>query len=85
MDSKQPNLQVLLLDAWHAVVADDQRTTHTAAVACNLHTVMLQVDGNKLADAATAPHLTECTHKMLGTAVHAQDVAVEEDEGAAPA
>jgi len=50
---------VLLLHAWHAPVADDERAAHAAAVTRDVARLALDVDVDKLVDEPLPPHVPE--------------------------
>lgn len=67
-----------------ARVAHDERPAHAAAVAGQVHAVLLREDADVGPDAAAAPQLAQGRREVRRPAVDAQDAAVYEHQRRTP-
>ena len=55
--------QMLIGDAWYAIVADDEGAADAATVRCNEHALLLGVDAHKFPNHGGPPQPSHGAHK----------------------
>lgn len=73
-------MDVVLRQAWGAVVADDEGPAEAAAVDRDLDAVAHEDDGRKLGEQAVAAREAEAMHEVVRPGVHAEHAAVEQHD-----